>query len=221
MSLISIITLGFMNPASAAYQYESWSGFTAGTIFLDGHIYGNWKDQFNGGGTTEVFNPGTLITTKCLSEWPAYVYGSTRSTMVTSTTAFSSNNFYAYSTFVTLSQNRPSPNSWEMGWFVWDYTDNAHFYNVILRTDGWELDKEDPAYPGNQRFLTSGFSPTFALDSVNTISVTQSSNVITVNVNGNYLTSYTDMQRPYYGGKIGLYDEDSHVAWGVTAASSN
>ena len=39
----------------------------------------------------------------------------------------------------------PRPNSWEMGWVLWHYTDNLHFYYLMLKTNGWELGKEDPS----------------------------------------------------------------------------
>ena len=44
---------------------------------------------------------------------------------------------------------------------MWDYTDNNHFSYLALKTNGWELGKRDPAYPGGQRFLATGSdSPT-------------------------------------------------------------
>src|SRR5205823_3621365 len=45
-----------------------------------------------------------------------------------------------------------APNPWEVGWLVWHYTDNDHFYYFIPKPNGWELGKRDPAYPGGQRF---------------------------------------------------------------------
>src|SRR4051794_23738226 len=47
-------------------------------------------------------------------------------------------------------------NPWETAWMVWDYTDNDHFYYFALKTNGWELGKRDPSYPGGQRFLATG-----------------------------------------------------------------
>ncbi len=57
-----------------------------------------------------------------------------------------------------LSKNSP-PNAWEVGWILWHYTDDTHFYSFTLQTNGWVLGKEDPSYPGTQRFLATGSSP--------------------------------------------------------------
>ena len=51
------------------------------------------------------------------------------------------------------------PNPWEVAWVLWHYTDNSHFYYFVAKPNGWELGKEDPAYPGAQRFLATGATP--------------------------------------------------------------
>ena len=48
----------------------------------------------------------------------------------------------------TLAQRRRGqPNPWEVGWLLWRYTDNDHFYSFIVKPNGFELGKQDPAYP--------------------------------------------------------------------------
>ena len=37
------------------------------------------------------------------------------------------------------------PNPWEVGWFLWRYQDPQHFYAVVLKPNGWEVSKQDPA----------------------------------------------------------------------------
>src|SRR5262245_11916881 len=44
----------------------------------------------------------------------------------------------------------PKPNAWEVAWVLWRYRDDTHFYYLALKPNGWELGKEDPAYPGAQ-----------------------------------------------------------------------
>jgi hypothetical protein len=104
-----------------------------------------------------------------------------------------------------------APNAWEVAWVLWNYTDNTHFYYFIAKPNGWELGKEDPAYPGAQRFLAAGSSPTYAIGQWLNVKVVQSSNTIKVYVNGTLITTFTDNERPYSGGKIGFYSEDSLV----------
>jgi hypothetical protein len=103
-----------------------------------------------------------------------------------------------------------APNPWEAAWALWHYTDNEHFYYVILKPNGWELGKEDPAYPGAQRFLATGESP-FPIGPTYTVRVRQIGNVTTVWADGRQLVSFTDNERPYRSGAIGLYNEDAEV----------
>jgi hypothetical protein len=125
----------------------------------------------------------------------------------------------------TVSQLRQGspPNSWEVAWVFWHYTDNTHFYSLMLKSNGWELGKEDPAFPGAQRFLATGSTPVFPIGVPYTVRVVQVQGQMVVYVNGVSLTSFTDTQTPYLSGSIGLYCEDAHVTFGnvlIHAASS-
>ena len=104
-----------------------------------------------------------------------------------------------------------SPNTWETAWAMWHYTDNTHFYYLILKPNGWELGKGDPKYAGAQRFLATGSSPKFPIGSWNEIEVTQTGAAIDVSVDGEHLTHFVDEERPYLNGAIGMYCEDSRV----------
>ncbi|GAC1610355.1 MAG: hypothetical protein NVS3B26_16660 [Mycobacteriales bacterium] len=113
-------------------------------------------------------------------------------------------------TMTTQTQLRTgSPaNAWEVGWLLWHYADNSHFYYVSLKPTGLELGKEDPAYPGAQRFLvTTGTA--YPIGSSHTVRVVQVSNAVTVYVDGAVAASFQDVERPYTSGNLGLYDEDS------------
>ena len=112
----------------------------------------------------------------------------------------------------TERQLRPqAPNPWEVAWLVWQYTDDHHFYSIVLKPNGWELGKEDPAYPAAQRFLATGTTPSFPIGVQHTVRVRQVGNEISVWANGTLLTTYADTERPYRRGSIGLYTEDAHV----------
>jgi hypothetical protein len=109
------------------------------------------------------------------------------------------------------------PNSWEVGWVLWDYVDNTHFYYAALKPNGLEIGKADPAYPGAQRFLVTLETPTFAVGTTHHIDIRQThdaaSTSLTVSVDGGALASFTDTQRPYASGAVGLYTADARVAF--------
>jgi 3-keto-disaccharide hydrolase len=102
-----------------------------------------------------------------------------------------------------------APNPWEVGWLLWHYTDDQHFYYVILKPNGWEIGKEDPAYPGSQRFLASGSSPQFPLGPWYRVRVAQSAGTIQLFVNDLLIATTFDDDLPYSGGRVGLYAEDA------------
>lgn len=108
---------------------------------------------------------------------------------------------------------RPHPNPWEVGWVLWHYVSDQHFYYVILKPNGWELGKEDPNYPGDQRFLATDASPVFPPGRWYTIRVQQHGDVIHVSVDGRLLVRFADTRHPYLVGRIGLYVEDASATF--------
>lgn len=117
-----------------------------------------------------------------------------------------------------------NPNPWEVAWFLWNYTDDQHFYAVVLKPNGWEISKEDPAYPGAQRFLASGDSPTFpvgsAFDITVTITTAEDAVTMTVSVGGAELATVTDRESPYPSGAVAAYTEDATITVGPVAVES-
>lgn len=111
----------------------------------------------------------------------------------------------------TVAHNRAgsTASNWETAWLVWNFTDRKHFYYFAAKRDGWELGKRDPAYRGGQRFLVDGKSPSFPLGEWATVQVTQTAgHRMTVQVDGVLVADFTDSERPYGRGRIGLYGED-------------
>jgi hypothetical protein len=104
---------------------------------------------------------------------------------------------------------QPHPNPWEVGWLLWHYRNDQHFYYVVLKPNGWELGKEDPAYPGAQRYLATGSRPAFPPGRWYAIRVSQRGDAIQVDVDGHRLVRFVDTQRPYRSGHVGLYVEDA------------
>lgn len=130
-----------------------------------------------------------------------------------------------FSVIMTTEQQlrRDPPNPWEVGWVLWNYTDDDHFYAVALKPNGWEISKQDPAYPGKQRFLASGHEPTFPIGGTNHVSVQQSGDEMAVSVNDRLLATVVDDEAPYSSGAIGFYTEDARVRFqdlSIPAASN-
>jgi hypothetical protein len=104
-----------------------------------------------------------------------------------------------------------TPNPWEAAWLAWHYRDDEHFYYLILKPNGWELGKRDPAYPGGQRFLASGDTPAFDIGAWQRVRIVQVGSRMVVWVNGQKLATYSDASSPYRDGRVALYVEDAHA----------
>lgn len=113
----------------------------------------------------------------------------------------------------TVSQLRQgsAPNPHEVGWLVWQFKDNDHFYYLTAKTNGWELGKRDPAYPGGQSFLATGWEASLVLGRPCSLRVTQSGPRIEAFVDGQSVAVVNDNERPYTSGRVGFYCEDSDV----------
>lgn len=114
--------------------------------------------------------------------------------------------------------NRPNP--WETGWVLWSYRDRTHAYYFALKTNGWELGKLDPEYRGAQRFLASGTQVKAGLNERHQVQIVQRANRIVVFVDGKEVARTQDDERPYLGGRIGVYCEDAEVLFSGISSSS-
>lgn len=108
---------------------------------------------------------------------------------------------------------QPHPNPWEVGWLLWHYANDQHFYYIALKPNGWELGKADPDYPGHQRFLATGTHPAFPPARWYAVRVQQRGDAIQVNVDGHRLVRFVDTQAPYRSGRVGLYVEDASATF--------
>ncbi len=203
---------------------DNFSSYTLNSPWAEGSTNGNWLDQFNGFGTTQV----VTSTNPRLQEKPktSTSASQTSAALVTSTSSFG--DFDASLKMNTLAQLRTGspPNAWEMAWVLWHYQSNNAFYYLILKTNGWEVGKEYTNTSGQQDqcFLSTGSSPTFALNTQYTTRVQQVGSTITVWVNGLQLTSFTDSSScgvsPYTNGNLGLYTEDAKAQFDDISVSS-
>jgi cellulose synthase/poly-beta-1,6-N-acetylglucosamine synthase-like glycosyltransferase len=169
-----------------------------------------WFSVFNGFGTTAVTGSGSqqVIT---LSPARARTGHSTHAALVLSTSWYP--DFVATADVSTVRQLRSGaaghPNPWEVGWVVWHYTSNRRFYALTLEPTGWFLSKQDPAYPGGERFLASATFPRFGVGVTHRVGIVQIGDQITISADGHRLTRFTDKHQPYRSGGFGFYCEDS------------
>ena len=190
---------------------EDFSSLAQGTGWTDGSAHGQWISAFSGYGQSGIESDGTHGNVLTLSPAASTSPSETHAALVRSAATFGDTDITVDLRTLQQLRSGSTPNAWETGWVLWHYGDNTHFYYFIPKPNGWELGKEDPAYPGAQRFLAAGSSPSYAVGPWNTVRVRQVGNSITVWVNGSQIVSFTDNERPYSSGSLGLYTEDAHV----------
>ena len=216
MLAVVAFVVAVATPSGSATTALTWyvslhGGLTAvpaGTPWQDGQVYSAWRSRFNGYGVTKV----RVLDHRVLSQRPraATRPAETHASLVTSRERFGNIDVTARMRTVRQLRTGSKPNPWEVAWFLWNYKDNVHFYYLALKPNGWELGKEDPAYPGAQRFLSTG-AGSFRIGRWYGVRVRQVGNVITVWANGVRLTRIRDTERPYLSGRVGLYNEDAKV----------
>ncbi len=183
-----------------------------GAPWASGKAYGHWVVGFTGYGhvaVDEVDGDRALTMEPRAAEGPE----STHAGLVVSLEEFEDLEVEAVTRTSRQVREGSEPNPWEVGWLVWDYTDNHHFYYVIAKPNGWELGKRDPAYPGGQRFLATGSSPSFPVGDDVHLRVRRVGTTIHVWADDVHLVTFTDDERPYTGGAVALYTEDAAVLW--------
>ncbi|MFD0318562.1 family 16 glycoside hydrolase [Streptomyces flavalbus] len=173
-----------------------------GTRWPEGSTHGPWHVTYDGGGAVTE-RDGTLV----LAPRPARHADETHAALVTSVEGYGDLT-YRLRMRTARRLREPEPNPWEAAWAVWHYTDDTHFYYLVLKPNGWELGKADPACPGNQCFLATHHG-SYPVDDWHDVEVRQTGATMTVRVDGEPLVTHTDRTRPYPRGTVGLYTEDA------------
>ncbi|MDO8309605.1 MAG: hypothetical protein Q7V58_14780 [Actinomycetota bacterium] len=196
---------------------DDFSGYGRG-VLDDGQRLGPWRVVFDGNyGGPSVHVRGGLLR---LRPQPARSSGQTFAALVVSRKEFDAEALHVSATWVTQAHTRTGkPNPWEVGWLVWDYEDNDHFTYLVLKPNGWEVGRRDPAFPGGQRFIADGTSPRTRLGLVRTATVDRIGTETTVRVDGTVLASF-EVGAGETSGAVGMYCEDSVVDWLAISAST-
>ena len=117
-----------------------------GTPWLDRTGYQPWWSLHDGFGVTSVVETAPGSRAMRLSTAAARTPSATYSALVRTTRTWGDLDFTIR--LRTLAQRRRGqPNPWEVGWLLWRYTDNDHFYSFIIKPNGFELGKQDPPTP--------------------------------------------------------------------------
>jgi hypothetical protein len=218
LALLSAVAAGALSltgcqpaqPKDAAVTVftENFGSLPQNVSWQDGSRHGSWLADYNGYGTTKVVGS----TAATLEETPKASTRSAETHAGLVVTAATYGNVDITARQRTVAQLRtPRPNAWEVPWLLWNYTDDDHFYYIALKPNGWELGKEDPSYPGAQRYLATGSNVKFPVGPWHTVRARQVGSTISVWGDGHLLTTFTDPERPYGNGRVGLYTEDARA----------
>jgi hypothetical protein len=196
--------------AGAAAFTDDFSGMPAGSCIADGSSIGDWTFVYNGYGCTAFVDANG---SRALMEQPRAATSpeETHASLVLGLSTTGDVTIDVTTGTTRQLRTGSAPNPWEVGWVLWQFVDTTHFYYFIPKPNGWELGKADPLYPGAQRFLSTGSSPTFPIGSWYRVRIVQSGSTIQVSVNDRTITTFTDAERPYTSGRIGLYSEDAEA----------
>jgi hypothetical protein len=207
---LAALAVGLAASSPGGRLAEDFSGYPAGNCLAEGSRLGPWRVVYAEAGCARVGGrPGRRWLHENARE--STEPDVTHAILVTGPALSLPLRFSARVKTVEQLRGGSPPNAWEVGWLVWDYRDRRHFYYFIPRADGWELGKRDPAYPEGQRYLASGKSPRFPFGTWASIRILQDGASLAVEANGARVARFTDRERPYLGGRIGLYTEDAHA----------
>ncbi|MCU0299211.1 MAG: hypothetical protein MUF33_11950 [Candidatus Nanopelagicales bacterium] len=182
----------------------------------DGDRYGPWRVVFAGYGEVVATSNSRLRLRPAIATAPEQTHAALAVTDAT----YSSTRIKARVTLNQQLRTGSAPNPWETGWLITRYQDPEHFYYLALKTNGWELGKRDPAYPGGQRFLATGPAPTAREGQSQVAVLIAKGSKLTVRINGNTVTSFSDAETAYTTGSAGVYTEDADVTFDQIAVTS-
>lgn len=222
--LFFILIAGLQTMAFAGTSFtDNFSSYPQNTCFADGTNFGPWTEVFGDYSSSNCVQVQSNGSQTWLDENPEVSTDPNvgHSSLVAGPSFSNPLTFSVSALTVAQLRQGTAPNPWEVAWVLWHYTDNTHFYSFTAQPNGWELAKEDPAYPGNQRFLATGSSPTFPIGQTYNIQIVETAqNAITVYVGGQPITTFTDTERPYTSGRIALYSEEAHAEYQNVSVTS-
>ena len=210
VSLAIVLAVTISATVFGATFFEDFSTMPLGRCYPDGYLIGVWQFLYNGYGCNAFVasNSNTMLFEQPLASTRP---DETHAALVVGPAVGGDFTLQVWTATTHQLRTGSAPNPWEVAWVLWDYTDGYHFYYFVPKPNGWELGKSDPAYPGSQRFLATGSSPSFPIGGWYRVGVVQSGATMKVSVNDVPIVTFTDLERPYSSGRVGLYTEDAEV----------
>jgi hypothetical protein len=201
---------------------DNFSGYQQNHCWTDGQFFGPWTVAWSGFGCVEAITDSSE--TPWLNETPKASSGPGRSALTIGPSPGPVTLYTFQVSIKTIAQLDKSPKPWQVGWALWSYSNPNSFYNVVLKPNGWELDKEYTTSTGaqGQCFLASGTNYKFPIGVRYDLQITDAvvgvaTKSITVKVSFGSppgqitLGTYTDAGAcgvpPYMSGNIALYTE--------------
>ena len=195
-------------PAGAGLPFrDDFAGYPAGETWGEGSVHGIWVVRYHGYGSVRVGCAKVLE----LAPAQATAAAETHASLVTTRTDHRNGVLDLEARTVRQLRTNGPPNPWETAWVIFRYVDDDSFYYLALKTNGWELGKRDPAYPGGQRFLDTGANPRVDVGTWTRVRISMAANAFSVELNGVAVSDAVDGERPILAGAVGLYTEDAHV----------
>ncbi len=205
LGIAVVIVAGLVGGVVLPSGNHSSSRFDECTSWAEGQTCHDFRLVYTGYGTASVAANGAFVLSPAPASDPAQTHAAL------AVRDLPSGNTDVSATVQTVRRlRRPQPNPWEVAWLLWNYTDDSHFYSLVLKPNGWEVGKEDPAYPGRQRFLATGDSPVFPVGGTYRVRIRQTGASIHIELPGLTIRC-RDNVLPYTSGGFGLYTEDSVV----------
>lgn len=115
-----------------------------------------------------------------------------------------------------LREDNP-PNTWEVAWVFFRYTDTFHYYWIVVKPNGVELGKKDCDTCSDpvdgQHYLETSENPILKVGKWSHWKVEMNGNHIKITVDGKKAIDFTDteMSPKLASGSIAMYTEDAFV----------
>ena len=202
--------VGLGRDADDPMLVENFDGHRAGQRWVDGERHEQWRAEYDGYGRTQVTDEGgsALSLSPRSARDPEVTHGG----LVTTTREFEDIELTTQlRTVRQLRRGRPIPGRWP-GCSGTTPMTTTSTPSSSSRTAGSSARRTRPI-PAPSGIWPRGTSPTFPIEVAHTVRVRQVGDTITVWANGELLTTYTDKERPYVGGRVGLYTEDAEVTF--------
>lgn len=173
----------------------------------EGSRHGRFTTIFDGYGTVAIEDEALVLSPKAAQQ-----LDKTHAALVVARLAHDDRvDFEATMTPTAQLRRGDPPNVWETGWLVWNYVDPSDFWYLILKPNGWEVGRVDPATKG-QVFVATGDEFATPIGVPRRVRVHHRSPLLTIWVDGELLLDRTDIPAGHTP-LFGFYTEDATVVF--------